>query len=60
MNWNRFPSLCLVNLGVPDTSLSAGGGEAGWGMEASAGHSHEQVSITLGAAPSRLFLPNKN
>lgn len=59
-NRKRLPFLCPVNLGVPDSSLPAGGGEAGWGMEAPAGHSHGQDPVTLGAAPSTLFLPNKN
>lgn len=31
----------------------------GWGMEASGGPGHQQVPITLGAAPSRFFLPHK-
>lgn len=60
MNRKRLPSLCPVNLGVPDTSLLAGGGGVGWGMEASGGPGHQQVPITLGAAPSRFFLPHKN
>lgn len=57
-NRKRLRFLCPVNLGVPDPSLPAGGREAGWGMEASAGHSHGQDPVE--AAPSTLFLPNKN